>query len=72
MGGQIYHCVDGSYVALCRNNINGTFTGADALLYFNAGLGIGYDFLVLFCMFIGFRLSAYLALRFIKDSVGRT
>jgi hypothetical protein len=72
MGGQIYKCVDGSYVTRCRNNPNGTFTGADALGYFDAGLDVGYNFLVLFGMFVIFRVSAYIALRFIKDSNGRT
>ena len=71
-GGQIYKCVDGAYVTKCRNDINGTFTGVDALRYFNDGLDVGYNFLVLFCMFITFRVGAYLALRFIKDSGGRT
>jgi ABC-type multidrug transport system permease subunit len=70
-GQQIYHCVEGSYVDKCRNNINDTFTGADALRYFDAGIDIGYNFLVLFGMFAGFRLAAYLALRFIKNTHGR-
>ncbi len=72
MGKQIYHCVDGSYVTLCRNHPTGTFTGADALGYFDAGLGVGWDFLILFGMFVIFRLCAYLSLRFVKDSSGRT
>ena len=72
MGSQRYRCVDGAYVALCRNNVNGTFTGADALGYFDAGLDVGYNFLVLFGMFAIFRIGAYIALRFIKDSHGRT
>ena len=72
MGGQIYRCVDGTYVTVCRNNVKGTFTGNDALGYFDAGLGIGYNFLILFCMFIAFRTAAYLALRFVKSSGGRT
>jgi ABC-type transport system involved in multi-copper enzyme maturation permease subunit len=71
-GGQIYRCVDGSYVDRCRNDINGTFTGADALRYFDAGIDIGYNFLVLFGMFLGFRIAAYLALRFINNTSGRT
>ncbi len=71
MGGQIYHCVDGSYVIACRNNPNGTFTGADALHYFNDGIGVGYNFLVLFGMFVVFRILAYLSLRFVKASGGR-
>jgi ABC-type multidrug transport system permease subunit len=71
-GGQVFQCVDGSYVAKCRNNINGTFTGADALGYFDAGLDIGWDFLVLFGMFVGFRTCAYFALRFVKSNSGRT
>jgi len=71
-GGQVYQCVDGSYVAKCRNNINGTFTGADALGYFDAGLDIGWNFLVLFGMFVGFRTCAYFSLRFVKSNSGRT
>ncbi|CAF1071493.1 unnamed protein product [Adineta steineri] len=72
MGGQIYRCVDGSYVDICRNNINGTFTGADALRFFDSGIDIGYNFLVLFGMFIVFRTGAYFSLRFIKNNTGRT
>jgi ABC-type multidrug transport system permease subunit len=71
-GEQIYRCVDGSYVAKCRNDINGTFIGADALSYFDAGIDVGYNFLVLFGAFIVFRIAAYLALRFIKNKSGRT
>lgn len=72
MGPQVYRCVDGSYVEVCRNNINGTFRGSDALRYFDAGIDVGYNFLVLFGMFIVFRTMAYLALRFIKSGSGRT
>jgi len=71
-GDQIYRCVDGTYVTLCRTNPNGTFTGADALGYFNDGLAISYDFLILFFMFILFRIASYLSLRFIKNTDGRT
>ncbi|UJR07236.1 hypothetical protein I4U23_011524 [Adineta vaga] len=71
-GGQIYRCVNGSHMDICRKNANGTFTGADALRYFDTGIDIGYNFLVLFGMFIFFRIAAYLALRFIKNTDGRT
>ena len=71
-GGQVYQCTDGSYVDICRNNTNGTFTGADALLYFDAGVDVGYAFLILFSMFVAFRFAAYLALRFKKNTTGRT
>jgi hypothetical protein len=72
MGEQIYHCVDGSYVDVCRNNPHGTFTGTDALRYFDAGVGVGYNFLVLLGMFVVFRIGSYLSLRFINNSSGRT
>ena len=72
MGPQVFRCVDGSYVDLCRNNIHGTFKGSDALRYFDAGIDVGFNFLVLFGMFVVFRLMAYLALRFIKSGSGRT
>jgi hypothetical protein len=71
-GGQIYECVDGSIIASCRNNITGTFISNEALEYFHVGIDIGYSFLVLFGMFIVFRIAAYLALRFIKNTSGRT
>ncbi|CAF0837422.1 unnamed protein product [Adineta steineri] len=70
-GNQVYKCVDGSYVDVCRNNPNGTFRGSDALRYFDIGIDIGWDFLVLFGMFVVFRTAAYLALRFTKNSDGR-
>jgi len=72
MGDQVYNCVDGSYVNICRTNITGTFKGADALQYFDTGIDIGYNFLVLFGMFLLFRTGAYFSLRFIKNNVGRT
>ncbi|CAF3674611.1 unnamed protein product [Adineta steineri] len=71
-GGQVFRCVDGSYVDVCRNNPNGTFHGSDALRYFTIGLDIGWDFLILFGMFIAFRLGAYFSLRFIRSNSGRT
>jgi ABC-type multidrug transport system permease subunit len=70
-GDRIYKCVDGSIVPSCQNNPNGTFPSHDALGYFDIGIDIGLNFLVLFGMFIVFRLCAYLALRFIKNSTGR-
>ncbi|CAF1036454.1 unnamed protein product [Adineta steineri] len=71
-GRHHYKCVDGSYVPLCRNNSNGTFASEEALQYFDIGLSIGLNFLVLFGMFVGFRFLAYLSLRFIKNNSGRT
>ena len=70
--GRTYKCVDGSFVASCRNNTNGTFISNEALAYFDVGISIGLNFLVLFGMFVVFRTLAYLALRFIKNSTGRT
>jgi hypothetical protein len=70
--GRIYKCTDGSFVASCRNNPNGTFISNEALAYFDVGISIGLNFLVLFGMFVVFRTLAYLALRFIKNSTGRT
>ncbi|CAF4139124.1 unnamed protein product [Adineta steineri] len=70
-GGQIYKCVDGSYVASCINNTNGTFVSHEALQYFDIGIGIGWNFLVLFGMFVVFRTAAYFALRFTKNTDGR-
>ena len=72
MGSQTYKCVNGAYVMSCRNQTNGTFTGEQALQYFDAGLDVGYSFLILFSMFIVFRLLAYLSLRFLKTQSGRT
>jgi hypothetical protein len=69
--GRIYKCVDGSYVSSCINNPNGTFISNEALAYFDIGIDIGLNFLVLFGMFVVFRTLAYLALRFIKNSTGR-
>ncbi|UJR27422.1 hypothetical protein I4U23_008712 [Adineta vaga] len=71
-GDNVYRCVDGSYIDICRNNTNGTFYGSDALRYFDAGLDIGPNFVVLFAMFVVFRISAYLALRFNRNLGGRT
>jgi len=70
-GGQIYKCVDGSYVESCKNNKNGTFISNEALQYFDIGIAIQWNFLVLFGMFLAFRLCAYLALRFTKTADGR-
>jgi len=72
MGGQVYRCVNGDYVARCRENVTATFTGDEALKYFDPGLEVGWNFLVLFGMFVVFRTCAYLALRFIKNNDGRT
>ena len=71
-GGQVYQCVDGSIIGSCRNNSTGTFISNEALQHFDAGIDIGYNFLVLLGMFIAFRIAAYLALRFINNSEGRT
>jgi hypothetical protein len=71
-GGQIYKCVDGSIIASCRNNTNGTFVSHEALAYFDYGISIGWNFFVLFGMFIVFRLGAYLSLRFMNTKSGRT
>jgi ABC-type multidrug transport system permease subunit len=70
-GSRVYKCVDGSIIPQCRNNPSGTFPSYEALEYFDIGIGIGYNFLVLFGMFVVFRLLAYLALRFIKNHTGR-
>lgn len=72
MGSQIYQCTDGSYVKSCLRNTNGTFVSSEALQYFDVGLRVGYNFLVLFGMFIIFRFLAYLSLRFMKTNGGRT
>jgi hypothetical protein len=72
MGGQIYKCVDGSIITSCKNNTSGTFVSNEALENYDIGIDIGLNFLVLFGMFIAFRVSAYLALRFIKNTDGRT
>ncbi len=71
-GGQVYQCVDGSIIASCLNNTNGTFISNQALEYFAPGIDVGYIFLVLFGIFVVFRIGAYLALRFIKNTSGRT
>jgi hypothetical protein len=71
-GDHIFKCVDGSYVLSCQNNPNGTFISSAALAYFDVGIDIGLNFLVLFGMFVGFRMLAYLGLRFVKNNTGRT
>ncbi|CAF1286411.1 unnamed protein product [Rotaria sordida] len=71
-GGYIYQCVDGSIITSCRNNPNGTFISNEAIKYFDVGISIGLNFLVLFGMFVVFRILAYLALRFINTRTGRT
>ncbi|CAF4144509.1 unnamed protein product [Rotaria sp. Silwood2] len=71
-GGRIYQCVDGSIIPSCRNNPNGTFISNEATEFFDAGISIGLNFLVLFGMFVVFRTLAYFALRFINNHTGRT
>ncbi|CAF1068068.1 unnamed protein product [Adineta steineri] len=71
-GRHHYKCVDGTYVPSCRNNSNGTFVSDEALQYFDIGLNVGLNFLVLFGMFIVFRFLAYLSLRFVNNNSGRT
>jgi ABC-type multidrug transport system permease subunit len=72
MGGQIYTCYDGTIIPSCINNPNGTFVASEALQHFDIGIGIGWNFLVLFGMFVVFRTTAYLALRFSNTGSGRT
>jgi len=72
MGEHFYECVNGAYIDVCKNNLNGTFIGDDALKYFKPDLSIGLNFLVLFGMLIVFRFLAYIALRFRKNRDGRT
>ncbi len=69
---DIFMCVNGAYIDVCKTNLNGTFTGDDALKYFKTDLSIGLNFLVLFGMFITLRIAVYIALRFIKNHDGRT
>ncbi|CAF1214235.1 unnamed protein product [Adineta steineri] len=64
MGERIYQCTDGAYIDMCKNNINGTFIGNGAIKYFNLNLNVGLNFLVLFGMFMLYRIAAYIALRF--------
>lgn len=71
-GGQIYQCVDGSIISSCRNNPNGTFLSNEVVNYFDVGIDIGLNFLVLFGMFLAFRILAYLALRFVNTHTGRS
>ena len=71
-GDRIYQCVDGSIIPQCRTNPNGTFLSNEVLKYFDVGIHIGYNFLVLFGMFVVFRTLAYFSLRFIKNHTGRT
>ncbi|CAF0894342.1 unnamed protein product [Rotaria sp. Silwood1] len=71
-GGRISKCVDGSIISSCQNNPNGTFVSHEAIEFFDVGLNIGLNFLVLFGMFVIFRTLPYLALRFINNHTGRT
>lgn len=68
---RLYQCTNGEYINACRKNFNGTFTGREALKYFEVDLNIGLNFLVLFGMFLAFQVSTYIALRYIKISHGR-
>ena len=72
MGGHTYQCVNGNQIHACRNETNGTFTGADALQYFQVDLHIGVNFVILLSMFLVFRVAAYMALRLIKHRDGRS
>ena len=72
MGERLYQCVNGAYIDVCKANLNGTFTGDDALKYFKTDLSNGFNFLVLFGMFIAFRIAVYITLRFIKYHDDRT
>ncbi|CAF1372385.1 unnamed protein product, partial [Rotaria sordida] len=71
-GEHIYQCVDGSIITSCLNNPNGRFISNEGIKYFDVGISIGLNFLVLFGMFVVFRTLAYLALRFINTHTGRT
>ncbi|CAF3848111.1 unnamed protein product [Adineta steineri] len=72
MGERIYQCTNGAYIDMCKNNMNGTFISNEAIKYFNLDLNVGFNFLVLFGMFIVYRIAAYTALRFSNVRGGRT
>ncbi|CAF1379057.1 unnamed protein product [Adineta steineri] len=72
MGERIYQCTNGAYIDMCKNNMNGTFISNEAIKYFNLDLNVGFNFLVLFGMFIVYRIAAYTALRFSNVRRGRT
>ncbi|UJR13071.1 hypothetical protein I4U23_000095 [Adineta vaga] len=72
MSEHSYQCVNGKYIDLCKNNFNGTFNNHQALQYFNVDLSVGLNFIVLFSIFILFRISAYILLRFIKHNDARS
>lgn len=72
MGGYTYECVNGDQIYGCRTQTNGTFTGDEALQYFQADLSVGLNFLILAGIFVAFRLAAYMSLRFVKHNDGRT
>ncbi|CAF1343859.1 unnamed protein product [Adineta steineri] len=72
MGERTYQCTDGAYIDTCKNNPNGTFISNEAIKYFNLDLNVGFNFLVLFGMFIVYRIAAYIALRFSNVRGGRT
>ncbi|CAF3559641.1 unnamed protein product [Adineta steineri] len=72
MGERTYQCTDGAYIDMCKNNMNGTFISNEAIKYFNLDLNVGFNFLVLFGMFIVYRIAAYIALRFSNIRQGRT
>ncbi|CAF1454126.1 unnamed protein product [Adineta steineri] len=72
MGERTYQCTDGAYTDMCKNNTNGTFISNEAIKYFNLNLNVGFNFLVLFGMFIVYRIAAYIALRFSNIRRGRT
>ena len=71
-GDRVFKCVDGSIIPSCRNSTSGTFLSYEVLDYFDSGLSIALNFVVLFGMFVGFRVLAYFALRFVKNHAGRS
>ncbi|CAF3800224.1 unnamed protein product, partial [Adineta steineri] len=72
MGERTYQCTNGTFIDMCKNNTNGTFISTEAIKYFNLDLNVGLNFLVLFGMFIVYRIAAYIALRFSNIRRGRT
>jgi len=70
-GNRKFHCQGGTYIEVCKQQHVTIFHGDDALVYLKVGVGIGQNFIVLFGMFIFFRILAYIALRFVKDKSGR-
>lgn len=66
------NCVDGSVFSACENNPHGSVSGQEAIDLLGATQSVGLNEACLIIFILGFRLMAYLALRFMPHNNGRT